>query len=161
MGDAFEKDIEGWPLSCMCSRYQDFAMAYSCEYQNEIQWSWQSVNLFTAAMYSTVYDPGGSSQLVIVMDSTDKCKGSVFVFVKALTRNIIIFCEGEELVILYILMVLLVNLKINSLAGKFLSVLSLELQVPVTWKYFATSHGKGGEWYWQCCWSEGMRKSEK
>lgn len=104
-------------------------------------------------MYSTVYDPGGtgSSQLVIVMDSTDKCKGSVFVFVKAPTRNIIIFSRVEEMVILYILMVLLVNLKINSLAGKFLSVLSLELQVPVTWKYFATSHGKGGEWYWQCC----------
>lgn len=39
MGDAFEKDIEGWPLSCMCSRYQDFAMAHSCEYQNEILYS--------------------------------------------------------------------------------------------------------------------------
>ena len=49
--DAFEqdkKDPDVTVLQC------DFAMAYSCEYQSEVQsalWSRQSVNLFTAALY--------------------------------------------------------------------------------------------------------------
>ena len=49
--DAFERD----KASEQCSVLQfDYAMSFSCEYQNEIQsglWSRASVNLFMAALY--------------------------------------------------------------------------------------------------------------
>ena len=47
----------------------DFAMAYSYEYQNEVQstlWSRQTVNLFTAATYNT---SGKEKSFLIVTDS--------------------------------------------------------------------------------------------
>jgi len=48
--------FENEKSSPKCSVFQmDFAMAYSCEYQNEIQsalWSRQSVNLLTAALFA-------------------------------------------------------------------------------------------------------------
>ena len=51
--DNFEQDKK----DSKCHLLQvDFAMAYSCEYQNEVQsalWSHQTVNLFTAATYDT------------------------------------------------------------------------------------------------------------
>ncbi|XP_071839631.1 uncharacterized protein [Apostichopus japonicus] len=118
----------------------DFAMAYSCEYQNEIQsalWSRQSVNLFTAA----VYDPSGQcSSHLIVTDSSDKGKDSVFTFVGALVEDLqlsaeeelIIYSDGPSS-----------EFKNKYITGKFLSLLSEDLNRPITWKYFATSHGKG------------------
>ena len=60
----------------------DFAMAYSCEYQNEVQsamWSLQSVNLFTAAFFSVgQYD----SSYDFVTESKDKGKNSAIIFLK-------------------------------------------------------------------------------
>ena len=52
----------------------DFAMAYSCDYQNEVQSalsSWKCINLFTAALYSKsqVCQP-----FMIITDSQDKRK---------------------------------------------------------------------------------------
>ena len=63
----------------------DFAMAYNCDYQNEVQsalWSWKCINLFTAALYSKsqVCQP-----FLIITDSQDKGKNSVFTFINALT----------------------------------------------------------------------------
>ena len=69
----------------------DFAMAYSCKYQNEIQsalWSQRSVNLFTAAVYNT---NGHETSFLIVTDS-------VLFFVQDLISNIKVD-EGQELVI--------------------------------------------------------------
>ena len=53
-------------------------MGYSCEYQNEIQsalWSRNSINLFTAALYSNNL-PGKS--FLLITDCKDKGKNSVF-----------------------------------------------------------------------------------
>ena len=52
-------------------------MAYSCDYQNEVQsalWSWKCINLFTAAVYSKsqVCQP-----FLIITDSQDKGKDSL------------------------------------------------------------------------------------
>ena len=58
----------------------DFAMSYSCEYQNEVQsalWSRESVMLFTAAIFQN----GSCESHVIVSNSNDKGKDSVFAFV--------------------------------------------------------------------------------
>ena len=76
----------------------DFAMAYSCDYQNEVQsalWSRKCINLFTAALYSKslVCEP-----FLIITDSQDKGKNSVFTFINALT-DYIQFEKGDMLII--------------------------------------------------------------
>ena len=76
----------------------DFAMAYSCKYQNEVQsalWSCQTVNLFTAATYDT---NGKEKSFLIVTDSQDKGKNSVFTFIMQLVDEIK-FQPGEELIV--------------------------------------------------------------
>ena len=93
---AFEKDKinpNSHVLQC------DFAMAYSCEYQNEIQsglWSRNGVNLFTAALYS---NQGCCKFFLIVIDSQDKGKDSVYAFIMKLTGSLIDFKKGEDLII--------------------------------------------------------------
>ena len=66
----------------------NFAMVYSCDYQNEVQnalWSWKCINLFTTALYSK----SPVCQLfLIITDSQDKGKNSVFTFINALTDYI-------------------------------------------------------------------------
>ena len=77
-------------------------MAYSCEHQNEIQsalWSRSSVNLFTGALYSK---GRGCQCFLIVTDSQDKGKDSVFTFISKLSEHIrfeqndtfVIFTDG-------------------------------------------------------------------
>ena len=64
----------------------DFAMAYSCSYQDEIQsalWTRDSVNLFTAALYAK--DKPCQSYLVVT-DSKDKGKSAVFTFLHELLK---------------------------------------------------------------------------
>ena len=66
----------------------DFTMTYSWEYQNEVQsdlWSRKCINLFTAALYSKsqVCQP-----FLIITDSQDKGKNSIFTFINALTDYI-------------------------------------------------------------------------
>ena len=76
----------------------EFAMAYSCDYQNEVLsalWSQKCINLFTAALYSKsrVCQP-----FLIITDSQDKGKNSIFTFITALT-DYIQFEKGDMLVI--------------------------------------------------------------
>ena len=57
----------------------DFAMAYQCEYQDEVQsalWSRQSVTLVTVA----VFHHGQKKSLVICSDTKNKDKTSVLAF---------------------------------------------------------------------------------
>ena len=64
----------------------DFAVSYSCEYQNEIQsalWSHESVMLFTAAMAYKAE----CKTFLIVSDSRDKGKGTVAVFIDFLYNH--------------------------------------------------------------------------
>ena len=66
----------------------EFTMAYSCDYQNEVQnalWSRKCINLFTVALYSKsqVCQP-----FLIITDSQDKGKNSVLTFINALTDYI-------------------------------------------------------------------------
>ncbi|KAK3755434.1 hypothetical protein RRG08_008009 [Elysia crispata] len=121
----------------------DFAMAYSCEYQNEVQsalWSRQSVNLFTAAFFS-----GGhyDSSYVFVTESKDKGKNSVIIFLrkflsiedhKKLCDKFSIFSDGPS-----------AEFK-NKFCVKMLDMLKKEFKLTNTklqWNYSATSHGKG------------------
>ena len=76
--EAFEFDKNDEQLSVLNF---DFAMAYSCEYQNEIQsalWSRQSVNLFTAMFYNGKEKP---SPYLIVTNCQKKDKDAIFKFV--------------------------------------------------------------------------------
>ena len=114
-------------------------MAYSCDYQNEVQnalWSRKCINLFTAALYSKsqVCQP-----FLIITYSQDKGKNSVFTFRNALTDYIqfekgdmlVIYTDGPSL-----------EFK-NRYIVKLVSMLSKKFQCKFSWKYFATSHGKG------------------
>ena len=73
--------FENGKLDPNCMLLQaDFAMAYSCEYQNEIQsalWWCRSVNLFTAATYNA---KGKKESFLIVTNSSDKGENSVYAF---------------------------------------------------------------------------------
>ena len=117
----------------------DFAMAYSCDYQNEVQsalWSWKCINLFTAALYSKsqVCQP-----FLISTDRQDRGKNSVFTFINALT-DYIQFEKGDMLIIY-------TNGPSSEFKNRYIvklvSMLSKKFQCKVSWKYFATSHGKG------------------
>ena len=117
----------------------DFAMAYSCEYQNEIQgalWSRKSVNLFTAALYSRGQ---ACKSFLVVTDFQEKGKDAVFTFISKLLESIeigpvdtfTIFSDGPAS-----------EFK-NKFMVRFVFLLSRRLKVQFIWKYFATSHGKG------------------
>ena len=113
-------------------------MSYSCECQDEVQsalWSRESVMLFTAAMtyksHCQIY--------LIVSDSRDKQKDTVTVFIDFLYENCCVH-KSEE------------NITWsdrptsefkNKFMVKFLQILSQKYEHSFSWKYFATSHGKG------------------
>ena len=64
----------------------DFAMAYSCEYQNEVQsalWNRSSVTLFTVAIFK---DDECDTYLIV---SDTKGKSSIYTFVRYLVREVI------------------------------------------------------------------------
>ena len=134
---AFEqdkKDETSTVLQC------DFAMAYSCEYQNEIQsalWSRASVNLFTAMFHHGTSLP---QPYLIVTDSKNKDKDAVANFITKLVQSesnkikskFQIYTDGPTS-----------EFK-NKFITKFISDLNKETGCEVVeWKYFATSHGKG------------------
>ena len=137
MHDNFEQDKK----DSKCHLLQvDFAMAYSCAYQNEVQsalWSCQTVNLFTAATYDT---NGKEKSFLIVTDSQDKGKNSVFTFIMQLLDEIK-FQPGEELIVYSDGPSS--EFKNKFITGKLLFLLSDKLKRNAQWKYFATSHGKG------------------
>lgn len=119
----------------------DFAMNYSCEYQNEVQsalWSRASVALFTAA---TIYN-GMCKTFLICSDTRDKTKDTVAVFVDHLYNNYLfrdscsateeaIWSDGPSS-----------EFK-NRYMMRLLQELSRKYKRKFSWKYFATSHGKG------------------
>ena len=115
-------------------------MAYSCEYQNEVQsalWSCQTVTLFTAATYDT---NGKEKSFLIVTDLQDNGKNSVFTFTVQLVVEIK-FQRGEKLIAYSDQPSS--GFKNKFITGKVLFLLSDKSKRNVQWKYFATSHGKG------------------
>ena len=117
----------------------DFAMSYTCEFQDEIQgvlWVRNNVNLLTAAFY---HGDQPCKCLLIVTDSTNKYKESVYTFVKKLftsekdrlKEKIMIFSDGPT-----------AEFK-NKFMVKLVHQLSIELGREVSWSYFATSQRKG------------------
>lgn len=117
----------------------DFAMSYSCEYQNEIQsalWSRNTVLLFTAATFFR----GECQTYLICSDTPEKGKNTIYAFVNALYETIpqddaiqieTIFTDGPSSEFKNKYMIKVLN-GLTNLYGK-----------PFEWKYFATSHGKG------------------
>ena len=124
-----------------CSVLQmDFAMNYSCEYQNEIMsalWSRASVGLFTAALYERDLP---CQSFIIATDSNDKYKDTVFCFLtklfeqfknKELGNYISMFTDGPSS-----------EFK-NKYCVEMLKLLGQKFFINTRWQYFATSHGKG------------------
>lgn len=132
---AFDSDIN----EQKCILQIDFAMAYSCEYQNEIQsalWSRQSVQLFTAARFE---NGKCTKTYLICSDTKDKNKDTVFVFLNKLI-GIVLHTEKQDVVIYS-------DGPSSEFKNKYIVCLMMFLRkkfnVNITWKYFATSHGKG------------------
>ena len=120
----------------------DFAMNYSCEYQDEVQsalWSRASVTLFTAA---AMHD-GQCKTFLICSNTKEKTKDTVAVFLDHLYENHLIpdtpVSSVEE--------VIWTDGPSSEFKNKFMihliRLLSAKYQRKFTWRYFATSHGKG------------------
>jgi hypothetical protein len=118
----------------------DFAMNYSCEYQSEIQsalWSRASVTLFTAAAITK----DSCQSYLICSDTREKDKDTVAAFLFALYEGHlfpndeideeIIWSDGPTS-----------EFK-NKFTMKLLHQLSVMFKKKFTWKFSATSHGKG------------------
>ena len=138
--EAFVKDKENEKVRIL---QMDFAMNYSCENQNEVQsalWSRGSVTLFTAVSMHK----GNCQTYLICSDTKDKEKNTVTAFVNhlydkelvpgsAAMQGIeeVIWTDGPSS-----------EFK-NRFMAAFLKQLSGKYNKTFTWKYFATSHGKG------------------
>ena len=121
----------------------DFAMNFSCEYQNEVQsalWSRGSVTLFTAA----AMHKGNCQTYVICSDTKDKEKNSVTAFVKHLYDKELTPLSSEMQAVEEVIWTdgLSSEFK-NRFMAALLKELSQKFNKIFTWKYFATSHGKG------------------
>ena len=137
--DEFSKDKNNEKVRLL---QMDFAMNFSCEYQNEVQsalWSRGSVTLFTAA----AMHKGNCQTYLICSDTKDKEKNTVAAFVNYLydkelapvsddMQNVeeVIWTDGPS----------------SEFKNRFMAALLKELSgkynKTFTWKYFATSHGK-------------------
>ena len=113
----------------------DFTMAYSYEDQNKIQyalWSRRSVNLFTGANYNA---EGKEEPFLIVTNLSDKGKNSVCTFMLKIVdemtfkdeKELMVYSDGPSS-----------EFKNQFIPGKLLFILSQHLNLPVSWKYFAT-----------------------
>ena len=134
--NAFEKDKASPEYSVL---QFDYAMAFSCEYQNEIQsglWSRASVNLFTAAMYCR---DKKCESFCLASQSSDKGKCATYTYLMKLIETIKDKDLGNCLV--------LYSDGPSEFKNKFLQRILLDigkrLKINVSWKFFATSHGKG------------------
>ena len=114
----------------------DFAMAYSCEYQNEIQsalWTRATTNLFTLARFVNQE----VTCHLFVLDNYKKDKDAIFACLQKLYGNTKtfpeehIYSDGPNS-----------EFK-NQYMMKLLHHVSKEHSAKFTWDYFATSHGKG------------------
>ena len=120
----------------------DFAMAYECEYQNEVQsalCTCGSVNLLTAAC--TV--DGQTQTFLICTDSKHKDKNTVLVFVEHLYKNYIMNSDDSHDDIEEIIWTNGPSSEFkNKYCVEIIRRLAEKYNKPFTWKYFATSHGK-------------------
>lgn len=117
----------------------DFAMSYTCEYQDEIQsalWARKSILIFTAALFNQ----GKCFTFALCSDINTKDKNTVCALLIQLyniiksSHNItptIIFTDGPAS-----------EFK-NKFMVKLLAFLCCKFNVNISWKYFATGHGKG------------------
>ena len=121
----------------------DFAMAYECEYQNEVQsalWTRGSVNLLTAAC--TI--DGQMQTFLICTDSKHKDKNTILVFVEHLYKNYIMNNADSNDDVKEIIWTDGPSSEFkNKYCVQIIRRLAEKYNKPFTWKYFATSHGKG------------------
>ena len=115
----------------------DFAMAYSCEYQNEIQsalWSRDSINLFTLARFVNQ----NVDCHLFVLDNYKKDKDAIFACLKEFYANTTtfpeehVFSDGPSSKFKNKYM-----MKLIQTLGKTHSIKEFH------WNFFATGHGKG------------------
>ena len=120
----------------------DFAMNYSCEYQVEVQsalWSRASVTLFTAAAITK-----DSCQCFLVCsDTKDKDKDTVAAFLFSLYENHLFPTISDEIEEEIIWSDGPTSEFKNKFVMKLLHQLSTQFQKKFSWKFSATSHGKG------------------
>lgn len=115
-------------------------MSFSCEYQNEIEsalWSRSSVFLFTAA----VFWRNECETYVIYSDTKNKHKYTIFAFLDFFYSEII--RESHEVSEEIIWSDVPSSELKNKLMVETLMRLSYKYSKTFTWKYSATSHGKG------------------
>ena len=119
----------------------DFATLYSCKYQNEVQsalCSRANVTLLTA----TITQNGQTKSFLICSDVKDKDKNTVFACILYIydciikpshndVEDDIIYTDGPS------------NEFKNKYMVHLLKILSQKFNKKYSWKYFATSHGKG------------------
>ena len=124
----------------------DFAMAYSCEYQNEIQsalWSRASVTLYTCAIFQN----GNCTSYLIVSDTTDKGKNTVYTFVRYLVGEVISNSAASTSNSVVPEIVFFTDGPSSEFKNRYiiktLNLLATDYGTPFEWQYFATSHGKG------------------
>ncbi|XP_071034011.1 uncharacterized protein [Parasteatoda tepidariorum] len=136
----FEKDKSNQKTRIM---QVDFAMSFSCEYQNEVQsalWSRATVLLFTAA----VFYQNECKTFIICSDTTSKDKDTIFLCIQLLYNEVfandtpenipekeVIWSDGPSS-----------EFK-NKYMVKLLHLFTEKYKKDFIWKYFATSHGKG------------------
>ena len=113
----------------------DFAMAYSCEYQNETEsalWTRATINLFTLARFVNQE----VTCHLFVLDNYKKDKDAIFACLQKFHGNTTtfpeerIYSDGPS------------NEFKNQYMMKLLHV-SKQHSAKFTWDYFATGHGKG------------------
>jgi len=129
-----------------CVLQVDFAMAYSCEYQNEIQsalWARDSVTLFTGAMFCG----NACKTFLICSDTRDKGKNTVYAFMMYIYQKIVGMSQTTHGVVSNMKDVIFTDgpsseFK-NRYCMKLLRDISQKYHREISWKYFATSHGKG------------------
>ena len=114
----------------------DFAMPYSCEYQNEIQsalWTRATINLFTLASFVNQE----VTCHLFVLDNYKKDKDAIFACLQKFYGNTTtfpeehIYSDGPSS-----------EFK-NQYMMKLLHHVSKQHSAKFTWDYFATGHGKG------------------
>ena len=120
----------------------DFAMMYECMHQDEAQsalWSRGSVNLFTAASISNAQ----SKTYLISTDSKQKDKNSILVFVEYIYENFLHIYDSNQ----DVQEVIWTDRPSSEFKNKYtidnLQRLTEKYYKPFTWKFFATSLGKG------------------
>ena len=135
--DAFQNDINDVDTRIL---QIDDAMAYQCQQQSKVQsalWTRGSINLFTCAMYHK----DQTKTFLICTDYKGKDKFSNGTFLEHLYENELLN-DGEGLNEVIWSDGPTAEFK-NKFTKQLIQNLSLKCNKPFTWKFSATSHGKG------------------